>query len=94
MVYKYIFYLFTKPYSIILLINIFIYPYSFTIGQTSANKLVKAKEIIPDIEIELKYSTTDNFTKEILYPTSTCYLAFGAIKNLKLVQDSLRNLQF
>ena len=77
-----------------MLINIFIYSCSFTLGQTSANKLVKIKEIIPDIEIELKYATTDNFTKEILYPTSTCYLAFGAIENLKLVQDSLRNLQF
>jgi D-alanyl-D-alanine dipeptidase len=54
--------------------------------------LVKVKEIIPDIEIELKYSTTDNFTKQILYPTNTCYLAFGTLENLKLVQDSLRNI--
>ena len=94
MIYKSIFCLFTKSYSILLLINIFIYPCSFTLGQTPANKLVKVKEIIPDIEILLKYATTDNFTKEILYPTSTCYLVFGAIENLKLVQDSLRNLQF
>ena len=94
MIYKSLFYLFTKSYSLLLLINIFIYPCSFTLGQTPANKLVKVKEIIPDIEILLKYATTDNFTKEILYPTSTCYLVFGAIENLKLVQDSLRNLQF
>jgi len=94
LIYKSIFCLFTKSYSILLLINIFIYPCSFTLGQTPANKLVKVKEIIPDIEILLKYATTDNFTKEILYPTSTCYLVFGAIENLKLVQDSLRNLQF
>ena len=94
MIYKSIFCLFTKSYSILLLINIFIFPCSFTLGQTPANKLVKVKEIIPDIEILLKYATTDNFTKEILYPTSTCYLVFGAIENLKLVQDSLRNLQF
>jgi len=94
LIYKSIFCLFTKSYSILLLINIFIFPCSFTLGQTPANKLVKVKEIIPDIEILLKYATTDNFTKEILYPTSTCYLVFGAIENLKLVQDSLRNLQF
>ena len=81
-----------KSFSIILLINVFFYPCSFTIGQTSANTLVKVKEIIPDIEIELKYSTTDNFTKQILYPTNTCYLAFGTLENLKLVQDSLRNI--
>jgi len=82
----------TKLCSIVLLINIFFYPCSFTIGQTPTNKLVKVKEIIPDIEIELKYSTTDNFTKQILYPTNTCYLAFGTLENLKLVQDSLRNI--
>ena len=58
------------------------------------NKLVKVKKIIPDIEIDLKYATKDNFTKQVLYPTSTCFLAFGALENLKVVQDSLRNLQF
>ena len=94
MIYKSIFYLFTKPCSIILLINIFIYPCSFILGQTPLNKLVKVKEIIPDIEIDLKYATKDNFTKQVLYPTSTCFLAFGALENLKVVQDSLRNLQF
>ena len=82
-----------KSFSIILLINVFFYPCSFTIGQTSANTLVKVKEIIPDIEIELKYATTDNFTKQILYPSNICFLAFGAVENLKLVQDSLRNIQ-
>ena len=82
----------TKSCSIVLLINIFYYPCSFTLGQTPANKLVKIKEIIPDIEIELKYATTDNFTKQILYPSNICFLAFGALENLKLVQDSLRNI--
>ena len=82
----------TKSCSIALLINIFFYPCSFTLGQTPANKLVKIKEIIPDIEIELKYATTDNFTKQILYPSNICFLAFGALENLKLVQDSLRNI--
>ena len=82
----------TKSCSIILVINTFFYPCSFTIGQTSENTLVKVKEIIPDIEIELKYATIDNFTKQILYPSNICFLAFGAVENLKLVQDSLRNI--
>jgi len=87
-----IFHRLTKSSSILLLLNIFIICHSLTSGQTPTNKLVKVKEIIPDIEIELKYATTDNFTKQILYPTNTCYLAFGALENLKLVQDSLRNI--
>ena len=83
----------TKSSSLLLLLNIFIICHSLPSAQIPTNKLVKVKEIIPDIEIELKYSTTDNFTKQILYPTNTCYLAFGALENLKLVQDSLRNIQ-
>jgi len=87
-----IFHRLTKSSSLLLLLNIFIICHSLTSGQTPTNKLVNVKEIIPDIEIELKYSTTDNFTKQILYPTNTCFLAFGAVENLKLVQDSLRNI--
>ena len=89
-----IFHRLTKLSSLFPLLNLFIICHSLTSGQTPTHKLVKVKEIIPDIEIELKYTTTDNFTKQILYPTSACFLAFGAINNLKLVQDSLRNLQF
>ena len=88
-----IFHRLTKSSSLLLLLNLFIICHCLTSGQTPTNKLVKVKEIIPDIEIELKYSTTDNFTKKILYPTNTCYLAFGTLENLKLVQDSLRNIQ-
>ena len=55
-----IFHRLTKSSSLLLLLNIFIICHSLTSGQTPTNKLVKVKEIIPDIEIELKYSTTDN----------------------------------
>ena len=93
MIFVSIFHRLTKSSSLLLLLNLFIICHSLTSGHTPTNKLVKVKEIIPDIEIELKYSTTDNFTKQILYSTNTCYLAFGALENLKLVQDSLRNIQ-
>ncbi|MEE3196413.1 MAG: M15 family metallopeptidase [Candidatus Neomarinimicrobiota bacterium] len=63
------------------------------IGEKDPEKLVNVKDIIPDIEIDLKYATSDNFTKEILYQSNTCFLAYGALKNLKLVQDSLRNIR-
>lgn len=64
---KSIFHLLTKSCSIILLLNIFLNSYGFTLGQTQASKLVKVKEIIPEIEIDLKYATKNNFTKQILY---------------------------
>ena len=61
--------------------------------QSSVRELVNVKDIIPNIEIDLKYSTTDNFTQQKLYTTDECYLLLGALDQLKLVQDALRNIQ-
>tara|TARA_Y100000768_G_scaffold380740_1_gene358305 strand:+ start:571 stop:1209 length:639 start_codon:yes stop_codon:yes gene_type:complete len=61
--------------------------------QSSVRELVNVKDIIPSIEIDLKYSTTDNFTQQKLYTTNECYLSLGALVQLILVQDSLRNIQ-
>ena len=63
-------------------------------GQTSIRELVNIKDILPDIELDLKYATTDNFTGQKLYTTDECYLALGAINQLQLVQDSLRKIHF
>jgi zinc D-Ala-D-Ala dipeptidase len=59
-------------------------------AQSSDDELVNVKELIPDIVLDLKYATTDNFTHQKLYTANECLLALGAVKHLKLVQDSLR----
>ena len=61
--------------------------------QSSDRELVNVKDIIPDIETDIKYSTTDNFTQQKLYTADECYLLLGALDQLKLVQDALRNIQ-
>lgn len=62
-------------------------------SQSADDELINIKEIIPDIVIDQKYNTIDNFTYQKLYTTNECLLAHGAIKKLKLVQDSLRNIK-
>ena len=64
----------------------------FAFAQNSDRELVEIKEIIPDIIIDLKYSTTDNFCKQKLYTIDVAYISYGAAKSLKAVQDSLRKL--
>ncbi|MCC6396688.1 MAG: M15 family metallopeptidase [Bacteroidetes bacterium] len=59
-------------------------------AQSADNELVNVKELIPDIVLDLKYSTTDNFLHQKLYTTNECLLAQGLVKRLKVVQDSLR----
>ena len=61
-------------------------------GQTSISELVNVKDIIPSIKLDIKYATTDNFTEQKLYTTDECYLLLGALNQLKIVQDSLRNI--
>ncbi|MDZ7290628.1 MAG: M15 family metallopeptidase [candidate division KSB1 bacterium] len=59
-------------------------------SQSSDRELVDLTEIIPDIVLDLKYATPDNFLHEKLYTVGRAYLALGAAKSLKIVQDSLR----
>lgn len=56
--------------------------------------LVLVKEYIPDIEIDLKYATTDNFTGQIIYENDDAYLRYGTVKKLMLVQASLKPLGY
>jgi len=59
-------------------------------AQSADDELVNVKELIPDIVLDLKYGTTDNFLNQKMYTANECLLAHGAVKHLKLVQDSLR----
>lgn len=62
------------------------------LAQSSTDELVPVRQLIPDILLDLKYSTLDNFTSQKLYSVDEAYLTVGAIKKLKLVQDSLNNI--
>ncbi len=61
-------------------------------AQTAREELVPVKQLIPDIAMDLKYNTTDNFTHQKLYTIDEAYLALGAVLKLKIVQDSLRKI--
>lgn len=51
--------------------------------------LVKIKDYIPNIIIDLKYATEDNFTKQVIYEDANAYLRYGTIKKLLNVQNEL-----
>ena len=61
-------------------------------AQTAGDELINVKELIPDVAIDLKYNTVDNFLHQKMYTTDECLLAMGTVKQLKKVQDSLRTL--
>jgi D-alanyl-D-alanine dipeptidase len=67
-------------------------------AQSGNDELVNVKELIPDIVLDLRYNTTNNFVTALsgkpqkLYTTDECYLARSTAERLIIVQDSLRKL--
>lgn len=50
--------------------------------------LVEVNKIIPDIVLDIKYATNENFTKQQVYPSAKCYLVDAAAKALKAASES------
>jgi len=59
-------------------------------AQSADNELVRVKELIPDIVLDVRYNTVNNFTSQKLYTADECLLVLGAVRRLLVVQDSLR----
>jgi D-alanyl-D-alanine dipeptidase len=53
-------------------------------------ELVELKEVIPDIILDIRYATENNFVCEVLYPSARCFLAKDAALALKEVQENLK----
>lgn len=52
--------------------------------------LVSIDRYIPDIHIDVKYATKDNFTGQVIYDSDRPLLRYGTVKKLMAVQDELR----
>lgn len=55
-----------------------------------AGDFVKVKDYIPDIVVELKYATSDNFTGTVVYDFTEVYLRYSTVLKLMDVQAELR----
>ena len=51
---------------------------------------VRIRDYIPDIVVDLKYATEDNFTGQIIYEFTEPYLRYGTVKKLMAVQEALK----
>jgi len=53
-------------------------------------QLVDVKKIIPDIILDIRYATANNFTGQVLYPSAECFLLEEVALALKEVQSDLK----
>jgi D-alanyl-D-alanine dipeptidase len=73
------------------------------VAQEGSNELVNPKDLIPDIMIDLRYSTPNHKFLSIpdigdmqlpkFYTTNECLMVLKLAEALKLAQDSLRNIR-
>lgn len=50
---------------------------------------VRVQDYLPDIAVDLKYATQDNFTGQVIYSFTDAYLRYGTVKKLEKVCDEL-----
>lgn len=65
-------------------------PQPITQPEPSDDDFVKVVRYIPDIIIDLRYSTENNFTSQQIYDFSDVWLRYGTVKKLMLVQEELK----
>lgn len=65
-------------------------------AQSSAREIVDVREIMPDLAIDSRYGTEDNFLQQKLYSadSSRSYLLLGAVLALRDVRSDLNELGF
>lgn len=59
--------------------------------ETIPNSFVRVKQVIPDLNVELRYYSANNFVGDTIegYKSNTLYLTKVAAQQLKVVQDEL-----
>ena len=63
-----------------------------SINNAEDQVMVPVCDVIPDMQVELKYATADNFTGHVIYPFQQAYLRFGTVKKLAQAQAEFRKL--
>lgn len=55
---------------------------------------VRIMDYIPDIVVDLKYATADNFTGTVIYDFKDAYLRYGTVKKLAVAQEKFKAMGY
>ena len=78
--------------TLIYLVCLFVFAFGFHQKQTLPEGFVYAKTVIPDLDVELRYFTANNFVGDTIigYKANVLILTAATAEKLKLVQDELQ----
>lgn len=63
-----------------------------TKGVSQMDQLVDVRSLIPQIQVELKYATPDNFTGQVVYNFQQCLLLKETVLRLRDIQEELESM--
>ncbi|MFA6526932.1 MAG: M15 family metallopeptidase [Candidatus Babeliales bacterium] len=73
-------------------VNRIVTVYLLLIASTLYGKLVELVKINPSVKLDIRYATTNNFTKKQVYPVAKCYVQDAVAKKLDAIQNELAPL--
>jgi len=65
--------------------------YLNSIKQNGNNELVELKKWIPSLVLDIKYATTDNFMRRVMYPEARAFARKPVAESLKKIQEELKS---
>nr|WP_319999558.1 M15 family metallopeptidase [uncultured Draconibacterium sp.] len=66
--------------------------YKTQVAENQEMKLVDLEKELKNVVLDIRYATSNNFTKEVIYQSPKAYARKPVVAALKLVQDSLASL--
>ena len=79
-----------RPYLSIFIVLLLLPPFVSNCERSNQPELVELNKIIPDVVLDIRYATTNNFVGEVLYPSARCFLVKDAALALKEIQQDLK----
>src|SRR5688572_9412609 len=64
--------------------------YQATVKNHSSKRLVEIKSYIPDIQLDIRYATKNNFTRQVVYKQARAFGRLPVVRALQNVQNELK----
>src|SRR6478735_5811753 len=68
--------------------------YYSSLAAVPQNELINLEKHIPGVKLDIRYATTNNFTKEKIYNLSRAYARKPVAESLKSAQEEFKKLGF
>lgn len=84
----------TKVYNSNLHIVSNLEEYNKSVLENPNNELVDLEDVIPNLVLDIRYATSNNFTGQIVYNKAKAFVRWPVAQSLKFVQDELKKRDF